>query len=309
MPGWVHEDVKKIINDEILNTLNDQFEIYYSINEHEFPPELLTEVCHIIKSVKKKKIDRDAAVIQLLSLKSKSTPLEFRIIKSIKYTLKSLPREIHNEEPKEMELITRYIHSFLVPLFDDPDMDILFRWGDEINLEAGKITLSISRCRPDSSVTKVNGFKLDYNLGFGEIKSRHEVNNNAALSKDLVKLGVFSKNSIDIDSMNAVLTFQTIGRHITFYITKLMEEELYVMYELKNIKIPGSIEELLSYTMHLGDTLDVLNIFNTHYYRSSTEEQEEMRKKIRQTYSIPAYMKPTNKTTSNKRQCVTKRHL
>lgn len=34
--------------------------------------------------VDRKKLDRDDAVVQLLSLKAESTPLEFKIIKSIK---------------------------------------------------------------------------------------------------------------------------------------------------------------------------------------------------------------------------------
>ncbi|KAI8334326.1 hypothetical protein BC941DRAFT_472910 [Chlamydoabsidia padenii] len=39
-----------------------------------------------------------------------------------------------------------------------------------------------------------------------------------------VRLGVFAKNSIDVNNMNGVLTFQAVGRSVTFHIVKPMAD-------------------------------------------------------------------------------------
>ncbi|CAO3639760.1 unnamed protein product [Cunninghamella echinulata] len=72
----------------------------------------------------------------------------------------------------------------------------------------------------------------------------------------------FSKNSIDVGKKNTVVCFQAIGRHVTFYVAKLIADGLYVMYELTSLKMPGFIDELRSYVGHLDKTLDILHAFH-----------------------------------------------
>ncbi|CAO3635034.1 unnamed protein product [Cunninghamella blakesleeana] len=67
---------------------------------------------------------------------------------------------------------------------------------DTIHLEATKTTISISKRHPGSCITKVDGYEYDYNISFDEVKGQHEANNTTALSKDLIRLGIFSKKKL-----------------------------------------------------------------------------------------------------------------
>ncbi|CAO3600820.1 unnamed protein product [Absidia cylindrospora] len=64
---------------------------------------------------------------------------------------------------------------------------------------------------PDNIITVMDGATFDYSRGHGEVKCHTQ----ASIEKDLVRLGVFFKNCIDVHDMKAVLTFQAIGRNVT----------------------------------------------------------------------------------------------
>ncbi|CAO3652138.1 unnamed protein product [Cunninghamella blakesleeana] len=275
----IHSDIKNIMNPNAINILNTHLSTTYWMKEHKFSMPVFTEIVTIIKEVIEKKINRTTAATKLLSLESTSEPLEFLIITSIMMMVIYLPDETLNDDPKEMELINGYLHPCLSPLFHDPSNGILFRWCDTVNLEASKTSISISKRRPDNCITQLDGYDYDSNLGFGEVKSHHETNNKAAICKDLIRLGVFSKNSIDVGNMNAVLCFQAIGRHVTFYVTKLMADGLYIMYELASIKVPGSVDELLMYVGQVDKILDILYIFHDQCYAMTPQQQKEANKK------------------------------
>lgn len=72
--------------------------------------------------------------------------------------------------------------------------------------------MSIRQRRPDSSISALDGVHLGSTLGYGEVKCYGQSKNNYVIAKDLIRLGVFSKNSIDIGKLEGVLTFQTIGK-------------------------------------------------------------------------------------------------
>jgi hypothetical protein len=81
-----------------------------------------------------------------------------------------------------------------------------------MNQEANKTSATISRRRPDSSISTLKGYSIDYSRAFGEVKSLVHANNSAAIGKDLVRLGLFAKNAIDIHNMAGILTFQAVGK-------------------------------------------------------------------------------------------------
>lgn len=52
-------------------------------------------------------------------------------------------------------------------------------------------------------------------VSFGEVKCCSESDNNYAICKDLVCIGIFSKESLDVNNMKGVLSYQIVG---TLYI-------------------------------------------------------------------------------------------
>jgi hypothetical protein len=79
--------------------------------------------------------------------------------------------------------------------------------------------------------------------------------------KDLIRLGHFSKNAIDVHNMNGVLAFQVVGRHVFFYLTKLMHDGLYIMLEVDKIELPASLYALPSYVVQAHRLLNVITAY------------------------------------------------
>jgi hypothetical protein len=65
---------------------------------------------------------------------------------------------------------------------------------------------SISKKRPDSCISELDGLYFNASLGFEEVKPASQNDNKQALSKDLVRLGMLSKNAIDRWSMRGLLS-------------------------------------------------------------------------------------------------------
>ncbi|KAG2217841.1 hypothetical protein INT45_008138 [Circinella minor] len=64
------------------------------------------------------------------------------------------------------------------------------------------------------------------NIGFGEIKSIQQCSNNFVISKDLIRLGSFSKEAIDNYNLNGCLAIQSVGFATTFCISALIADAI-----------------------------------------------------------------------------------
>ncbi|SAL97765.1 hypothetical protein [Absidia glauca] len=168
----------------------------------------------IVNDVRWHKITKKKGVCELFSLDDQATTYEKKIISSIGAMLMKLPDEYLMNEAKEMQLITRYLDPALESLFDDLDNDIMFKWSNTINQESKTATsISISKRRPDASIDYLQGVYFHKTYGFGEVKCHSDAQSNHGISKDLHRLGVFSKNAIDHGKLKGALSFQAIGKY------------------------------------------------------------------------------------------------
>ncbi|CAO3623870.1 unnamed protein product [Cunninghamella blakesleeana] len=230
-----------------------------------------------------------------------ATLKESKIIASVVNLINKLPEDNLMEEVKEIELITKYLDPALQPLFDDLDDDIIFRWTSTSNPEAKNSTISISQRRPDSLINSLNDLHVGKSLGFGEVKAKYQSSNNFAIAKDLIRLGVFSKNGIDVGKLNGVITFQAAGLQVTFYITMLVANGLYMMLEIGYLKLPGSLHDLLSCVVHLSDVLDIVNIF----YNECLSPPSFLESRKRSSISTPETNHIVESSRDRKRACIT----
>lgn len=144
-------------------------------------------------------MDRDDAVIQLLLLRKQVSKEEYWIIKSFASLIRSLPIEGISSTILEQELINRFIAPALNPLFGDPEHDNLFRWIAAMNEETkNSSTIIVNNERPDACISVLDGSNWSVTRGFIEAKCHSQAENKYLLAKDLVRLGVFAKNSIDV---------------------------------------------------------------------------------------------------------------
>ncbi|KAG0165213.1 hypothetical protein DFQ29_001722 [Apophysomyces sp. BC1021] len=288
IPGHFHNDLKKFIpNDKLIKIVND-LNTRFSIGQLRVKNDVICRLLDI--DLRTHKVDRDDAVIQLLLLRKQVSKEEYRIIKSFASLIRSLPIEGISNTILEQELINRFIAPALNPLFDDPEHDNLFRWIAAMNEETkNSSTIIVNNERPDASAQAENKYLL---------------------AKDLVRLGIFAKNSIDVNNMKGVLAMQVIGRRVFFYIVILMYDGMYIMYEIGQLLIPAKLSDLSLYAGQVDTILDIISVYDnlcTAYNDDDLPTTLHTRK--RKTMSCDDHDHVVSDSRNRKRPSITTRSL
>ncbi|KAG1149547.1 hypothetical protein G6F37_000157 [Rhizopus arrhizus] len=63
----------------------------------------------------------------------------------------------------------------------------------------------------------------------------------------LLRLAIFAKDTVDANKLQAAMTFQINGYNITFFLTRLRHDGMYLMQEIGQLTFPRSLEELVSF--------------------------------------------------------------
>ncbi|KAG0741368.1 hypothetical protein G6F57_001029 [Rhizopus arrhizus] len=140
----------------------------------------------------------------------------------------------------ECELFTMYFDPILSALLSDPDKNVLLRWSNVTCDETGEM-------RPDATISKLCQRDFGPSLGFGEVKLARPSTDNHALCHDLLRLAIFAKDTVDINKLQAAMTFQINGYNIVFFLTRLRHDGIYFMQEIGQLTFPRSLEELASF--------------------------------------------------------------
>ncbi|ORE02052.1 hypothetical protein BCV72DRAFT_298421 [Rhizopus microsporus var. microsporus] len=172
------------------------------------------------------------------------------------------------------------MNIFLSSLFDNPDEDMLFRWLTSIRLHLSLNSDSISKKRLASCILESHRLYFDASLGFVEIKPVSYNENKQAISKDLIRLGMLSKNSIDKWPMRGCLAAQIVGYEVTFYLTTQPSPELYTMLELCIISIPSCLARLLAYLTKVEDTAAFLQCYNNWRVHFSSDQPHQHEREL-----------------------------
>ncbi|KAI7886217.1 uncharacterized protein EV154DRAFT_545345 [Mucor mucedo] len=122
----------------------------------------------------------------------------------------------------------------LSALFTDPDKNIILRWSNQRDFGPS--------------------------LGFGEVKVANPTTDNHALCLDLLRLGIFSKDTVDMNKLQAsfkllqldwvyisvrkIWVFHINGFTIIFYLMRLQHDGIYIMQEIDRVAFPASLQYL-----------------------------------------------------------------
>lgn len=75
----------------------------------------------------------------------------------------------------------------------DPEHNLLLRWVNKITPES----YGSSHSRPDAIISVLNQDNYNKTVGHGEAKVSEPTRNSDALARDLLRLAVFGKDSVD----------------------------------------------------------------------------------------------------------------
>lgn len=149
--------------------------------------------------------------------------------------------------------------------------------------------------------------------------------NHYKLNIDLYRLGIFSKDAIDMNNLNSVLAIQAVGKYknknnsmtfsllidiigsyITFYLTQLKSDGLYLMVELDHLRFPLSLNELSQSIGYIDRLYNILNMFEE--YRMLPAVKEIPSNKYRETMKSSVIRTLTEKTIDRSRTNHFQRH-
>ncbi|KAI8096143.1 uncharacterized protein BX664DRAFT_382639 [Halteromyces radiatus] len=328
-PGRMPKELVDVFGEQQLDSFINDLRTRIDMNSRRnsrLPMKLILYLTSIVEDVLAGVKSRTQGMCSLLSMEGKAfsvdgeliimeeeevpipgrvTKQQFRFIKSLANLLDKLPNKVIMEEIKEHELCTRYLDPILCGLFDNPSDSVFFRWTDHSNLESKKSAL-VSKRRPDSCIARLNGVKWDNTLAYGEVKCAGESDNLYGICKDTLRVGLFSKNALDVGKMKGILGFQAVGRTITFYLTTLLKDGLYTMMELAEITIPGSVDDLPKYLMDLTKVLLVLDVCDNWCTPVDLDQIQLQSQRSRPTLSTPSFCRIVSSSTCRSRQSIMK---
>ncbi|KAI8875875.1 hypothetical protein K501DRAFT_201686 [Backusella circina FSU 941] len=127
-------------------------------------------------------------------------------------SIQELPKLSIGDPLGEIELCAGYLDPLLSLLFNDFENSTDFRWANKITNESQQSKVKVnSQRRPDVVTAVMNQRKFNESRGFGEAKTDEALNGNYCLTKNLIRLGIFGKQAIDVHSMNTTPHSQAIG--------------------------------------------------------------------------------------------------
>ncbi|KAI9245650.1 hypothetical protein BDA99DRAFT_527777 [Phascolomyces articulosus] len=304
-----HQDLKSVFGVQILDSIYDMMQKRYKTNQHKnnsFDTSLKNSIESIIKNVKDEKIDRLDAMADLLYLCNGKTKVVKKVIKSVVNFIDKLPSQEISSQIMETELCHRYIDPLLSGLFDDPGMGVLFRWTSVTNQEAKKTAAKghISAQRPDSCITEMDGLFFGPSLGFVEVKPASEKNNKYLVSRDMIRLGILSKNSLDEGGLEATMCIQVVDHKMSFFINKLEADGLYICTEIATFTVPDSINNLGNFLANFDDLIAILECYETWCVDMKPSDKASYFSKRRPSLSDDTFTMLSN-SRSNKRRAVT----
>ncbi|KAI9472313.1 MAG: hypothetical protein EXX96DRAFT_489792, partial [Benjaminiella poitrasii] len=183
-------------------------------------------------------------------------------INCIRRLMEALPCENESSIINETKLNNLCISPICQSLFGNlsDNAVVCFNLINENNYESEVSQLGISSRRPDGNIT-VTTDNDARTIGFFEAKPMAESKNHKLINIDLIRLRIFSKNSIDMHNLKSVLAIQAVGSYLTFYLVRKMSSDMNIMVELDHVRFPMLINELPTIFGFSDRILGILHIF------------------------------------------------
>ncbi|KAL0080214.1 hypothetical protein F4703DRAFT_1777642 [Phycomyces blakesleeanus] len=233
---------KKVFSVDLLDYLavslvSESMDYNLSMNDQQY-----MAMAKIINQLSLSNTTREKAFLELTLMSSRMNYSERRLIHGITNLIQKLPNLPlkDNSSISESELWSTYFDPLLSCLICDPEKLVHLRWTNAIPSEGGKL-------RPDAIISKRQQLEYEGSIGYGEVKINQGSSSRYLLCMDTLRLAIFNKNAIDVNKLDGALAFQIHGFYITFFISRLVKNGIYVFYEVANLRFPESFEDLPSF--------------------------------------------------------------
>lgn len=185
-----------------------------------------------------------------LSVREERTIYEKSIIKDIACMLNFLPKkEVDVAKLGEIELWSTYYTPLLITILSETQDNILLRWTN-------KAADDYTPKRPDEIISAMNNNKSAC-LGYGECKLGSV--SRKALNMNVVKLAILTQRTININNKQNVFSFNIVGFKVSFFVTRIENEHVYVMKKVREVVLSRCLYSLPSFS-NMKTMNDILQI-------------------------------------------------
>lgn len=291
-----HPDFLNFISLEDLNSVKRGIRNQFGMTTFRFPRVVIMDMLAILDDLHEGSMLKTEAEIRFLQLSLNQEHAVAKIVKLYQALLIFLPPTAMAEINEET-LAARYLQPIFSILFDMESSQ--FSITNENNLEC-EFNPNITKKRSEGEwATGISIYARKTN-SFLEIKMLSEKENHSKINIDLVRLGIFSKNSIDVHSLKQCMVIQAIGTNLTFFLMKKVKKNLYLMVELDHIYFPQSREELAGLVGFSDRLFKILVAYNNCALESNN--QGNLEEANIETLGSPLMKAITESTISKKRK-------
>ncbi|KAI8080093.1 uncharacterized protein B0P05DRAFT_637074 [Gilbertella persicaria] len=260
-----------------------------------FNEDIKSKVYNIIKAYMKRDGNKIKCIQDLTSLlntnqeKNVEIEIENNILLALINYVETLPNAKPTNKTGEIELCVANLNALVSNLFHLHFSCL--RWANQVTEESKATNEDVNqRKRPDAIISDLIQNHYTGSKGFGEVKVEEAKKDTYIITKDLVRLAIFSKQAIDFDNMTGNINFQAVGTLIKFYAESLIADGIYCMVEFAEIRAPSSKSDLLKFV----DQFDTLQLISCAF-----ETCQALNDKIpsfykRQTLDSPAFKRYVN---------------
>ncbi|KAI9267504.1 hypothetical protein EDC94DRAFT_600986 [Helicostylum pulchrum] len=115
----------------------------------------------------------------------------------------------------------------------------------------------------------------------------------------MMKVAVFGKEVIDEKQYKGVLSIHVVCFHLTIYVTTLLAEGLYVIYEIASIRIPSNIYGMRGFIANMEGLLPVKAV-----YKQCIEINDEVQQLKKKGGNLRRICQSLTSGNDRKRHCV-----
>ncbi|KAI9363832.1 hypothetical protein BD770DRAFT_424749 [Pilaira anomala] len=276
------EDVKNILGIDMIQSLSNHIKKKkYRIESETLDMNLERKLKLIIKDFGEEKLGSRQASRCIMSLTSENVDTAVDdILIGLRNLTEKLPRKKFTGKIQERTLCGTYVDSVFRPIIEDTDSGKRLSWCD--------IQISNSIQRPDFVGRILNNIVWNGPVTVSEVKGEDAKDAIYATLLDLIRIGRFSKQSID-------------SLIVTVYYTCLLDSGLYVMIEICTISMPRDATQLRLYVAACEDLLSIHHLYKNHCQLAN--DIDSLKSKMRSGMSEEIIRELFSSNKNRKRPC------
>ncbi|KAF1802234.1 hypothetical protein FB192DRAFT_1342671 [Mucor lusitanicus] len=225
-----------------------------------------------------KDIRKDVAAKFAIQQKEFDANTKSTIEKILKTLVRKIPACKFSSSVRENVISNLYADAILSPMFTNPDKKKHLFWYlcKFTSRTAPSQQSDESAKQPDFVSKQLKGCNWVIDSIVGEVKGEDVKEDKYMCIKDLIRVAFISVTSINDNLFDSIIGVHIVGLQITFYVTTLVADSLYLMMEICSFQLPRDASNLMNFTTTFDDLMLVMEYADKCVVSKQEEKLKEM---------------------------------